>query len=362
MSKKIKIYFFIPSLRAGGAERVVSFIAQKIDKTKFDSTLYVIGTNKDATFEVKEVPVVFLNHERVSKSFGSIFKTLRKGKPDIVFGTIGHVNILLGFFKLLFPRTVFIGREVNVISVLSEVQEMKGRMPKWLSTFLMNRLDVMVCQSKDMAEDVKKVFGFKEKKISIINNPISEKFQLKFKEEEEEKEKHNSYNLITIGSLTNRKGHIRIIEVLKNLQIPFTYTIVGNGDLRDVVFSTIKKNNLEENVQHIPFSNDVQSLLQKNDLFLLGSFVEGFPNVLLESCAVGTPVVAFNAPGGINEIIIEGVNGYIADTPEDYLQKIMLSYKKEWNIEAIRNSVISRYNEQKIIKDYEELFLSKINR
>jgi glycosyltransferase involved in cell wall biosynthesis len=355
---RTKIYFFIPSLRAGGAERVVSFIAQKIDKSKFDTTLFVIGSNKDATFQVKDVNLQFLNHNRVSRSFGTVYKTIKKGKPDIVFGTIGHVNIMLGLCKIFFPKTIFIGREVNVISVLSEVQEMKGKLPKWLGLYLINRLDVMVCQSVDMAVDVKKMFGIPDKKIKIINNPVSKKFQLK----NSKKGSNPIFKLITIGSLSSRKGHLRILELLRDLTIPFSYTIVGNGDLKDKIFETISNYNLEDKVTHIPFSNEVAQLLQDHDLFLLGSFVEGFPNVLLESCAVGTPVISFNILGGINEIIIEGVNGYIANTPEQYVKKIKLASKQDWDIKAIRNTVVSRYNEEKIISDYEKLFLSEVNK
>ena len=39
---------------------------------------------------------------------------------------------------------------------------------------------------------------------------------------------------------------------------------------------------------------------------LLIRAVEGFPNVLIESCVVGTPILAFNAPGGLDEIIEKG--------------------------------------------------------
>ncbi|MDP2527935.1 glycosyltransferase [Maribacter dokdonensis] len=352
---KIKIFFFIPSLRAGGAERVVSFVAQKIDKSKFETTLFVIGSNKDATFKVSDVNIKFLNHDRVSRSFGSVFKTIKKGKPDIVFGTIGHVNIMLGLCKMFFPKITFIGREVNVISKLAEVQHIKATLPPWLNKYLMHKLDVMVCQSIDMANDIKQLSNFPEDKIAIINNPISDKYQLKIAKQDKSK----PLKLITVGSLSGRKGHLRILEVLKDLKIPFSYTMVGNGELKDEIFDVIEKYNLTEKISHIAFSNEVSTLLQQHDIFLLGSFVEGFPNVLLESCAVGTPVIAFNAPGGINEIIIEDINGYIAENQKEYLDKILLAASKDWDIAEIRNAVVSRYNERKIIADYENLFLSK---
>ena len=52
MDNKIKVFFFIPTLVAGGAERVMSFVAQNIDKNKFDVTLIVIGFKKNAKYEL----------------------------------------------------------------------------------------------------------------------------------------------------------------------------------------------------------------------------------------------------------------------------------------------------------------------
>ena len=47
--------------------------------------------------------------------------------------------------------------------------------------------------------------------------------------------------------------------------------------------------------------------LSDSDFFIQGSYVEGFPNSVLESCSVGTPVIAFNCPGGTKEIICAAI-------------------------------------------------------
>src|SRR5690606_663346 len=104
----------------------------------------------------------------------------------------------------------------------------------------------------------------------------------------------------------------------------FNYTLVGNGVDRDEIFAHAKNLGLTDNIKHIPFTNEVATYLKENDVFLQGSFVEGFPNALLESCAVGTPVIAFKAPGGIDEIIENGINGFIADDKDDFLAKLQL--------------------------------------
>jgi glycosyltransferase involved in cell wall biosynthesis len=88
---------------------------------------------------------------------------------------------------------------------------------------------------------------------------------------------------------------------------------------------------------------------------LQGSYSEGFPNALLESCVVGTPVIAFNVPGGTKEIIEDGVNGFLVKNENEFLEK--LNDNRIWDPEAIRESVVRKFSKEKILKQYENLFL-----
>ena len=54
---QIKIFFILPSLKAGGAERVISFVSQNIDKDKFKPYLLVAGFEKDSVYDVSNIEV-----------------------------------------------------------------------------------------------------------------------------------------------------------------------------------------------------------------------------------------------------------------------------------------------------------------
>jgi glycosyltransferase involved in cell wall biosynthesis len=159
--------------------------------------------------------------------------------------------------------------------------------------------------------------------------------------------------------LAKQKGHIRILKALREIKFPFNYTIIGDGPEKHNIFSYINNFHLHEYVTHIPFTKDVQNYLSNSDVFLQGSYVEGFPNALIESCAVGTPVVAYKAPGGIDEIIINGKNGFIAADHNDFVEKINLLANRinELSPSKVRNVVYSKYDSSKIIKEYEDLFI-----
>ncbi|MEO6348106.1 MAG: glycosyltransferase family 4 protein, partial [Aquaticitalea sp.] len=115
---------------------------------------------------------------------------------------------------------------------------------------------------------------------------------------------------------------------------------------------------LKDKITHIPFTNEVNRYLRQSDVYLQSSYVEGFPNAVIESCAVGTPVIAYKAPGGINEIIVEGVNGYVADDEKEFLEYINQVYSNNIFVpQIVSDSVYSKFGKEKILKEYEDLII-----
>ena len=355
IKKKIKVIFLLPSLCAGGAERVISFVSQSIDKEKFYPILLVAGFKKDTVYVINDVDVIYLNKPRILTAIPSIIYTLNKYKPNIVLSSISHVNTLMSMFSLFFRNTKFIGREATVLSKRSK--EKKSR--KWSPYDIMpngfRNLDALICQSQDMAEDMITNYNVPKKNIYIINNPISNIPNLKSNQSITKIRK-----FITVGRLSEVKGHHRILDILSRLNEPFSYTIIGNGSLKEEIFEKSKELGIYDYITYIPFTNRINEHIAENDMFLQGSYVEGFPNALLESCVVGTPVLAFKAPGGTKEIVIEEVNGFLVDSEEAYLEK--LRDKREWDPAKIRASVYQKFNKEVIIQQYEDLFINIIEK
>lgn len=353
-SNKINITFVLPNLMAGGAERVMSFIAENIDSTKFNSTLVIVGHSKDASYEVKNIPVIFLEKPRVSKGVYSLFKYIKKNKPDIVISAIAHLNTVTALLSIAFPKIIFIAREVNVLSVLSEYENQRNTTPYgFLANRRFNYFDKIVCQSNDMLDDFHKNFDIKKNKLVLINNPITHGFKVK------ERTKVNTpINFITVARFDQEKGHHRILEALSKVSFDFHYTLIGQGGLYEEIFKLIDEYNLKNKITHIPYTNKVSKYLEMSDLYLQGSYTEGFPNAVIESCMVGTPILAIDAPGGINEIIYPNVNGKIVSNVDEFVEALE-SINSSYNFNPIDVSatVNTRYNSETIIAKYEDLFV-----
>ena len=349
---KIKVTFVLPNLLAGGAERVFSYIAQNLDPKKFDTTLLIIGYSKDASYDVDGINLVFLEQPRVKTGIPALYKYIRKNKPDILLSANSHLNIVVAYLSIFFPKTKFIAREVTVLSLDAAFFRTKKFSPlSNIGDKRFNFFDIIVCQSQDMREDIRDSYNVNENKFVVINNPITDSFKLK-----DHHVKSNPIQYITVGRLSKEKGIDRILKVLSKVDFPFHYTLIGNGAEKERLFSLIENYGLQDKITHIEFTKNVAKCLSESGLFLQGSYFEGFQNCLIESCSVGTPVIAFKAPGGTKEIVENGVNGFIVDTEKDYLEKLKDS--REWNPEKVRASVYDKFNKDIILKQYEDLFMN----
>ena len=355
MSKK-KILFIIPSLKAGGAERVISFLAKNLNPNVFEIKLLVIGFKKDSVYSLDNLDVSFFNQDRMLNGIKPLFKFIKIHKPDIVFGSIRYVNILLGFYNLIFRNVRFVVRDASVMSTMLKFSKSKDQIPDFLVKFLYNHLDAIVCQSNDIKNDLINKLGIKDSKLITINNPITQIQQFSISKTEYS----SKIKFITIGRLSEEKGHERILIGLSKVKnYSYSHTIIGSGPLELKIKDLAIELGIIDKIKFIPYTSEVLESLSKSDFFIQGSYVEGFPNAVLECCSVGTPVLAFDCPGGTKEIIENGINGFLAVNEDDFNKTLQnLNKIPVFERDIVRASVLSKFSSQKIIKEYENLFLS----
>jgi glycosyltransferase involved in cell wall biosynthesis len=136
---------------------------------------------------------------------------------------------------------------------------------------------------------------------------------------------NKKFTVVTVANLVPVKNINFIIKIAKDLP-DIDFLIVGEGPEKEMHKSTIKSNNLK-NVKLLGFMSpdEIKKIYDESDCFLLTSLAEGTPTSALEAMASGLPIVASNA-GGLNNIIIDGINGFVIDNYEkqNYVDKIKL--------------------------------------
>lgn len=209
-----------------------------------------------------------------------------------------------------------------------------------------------------MESDLLRVYPNLKGKTCVIYNPISEHI---VNYQQGEKKRKENY-LLCVGRLVRQKNFshaIQAFSIYSKKNPDCQLKIIGTGDQEDALKKLAKKLEIEDKVQFLGFKQDVRPYYLKAKATILSSNYEGFPNVLLESIALGTPVVAYDCPSGPAEIIQEGVNGFLVE---------------HLNIKALSSALIAldnhffdpekiiqtskKFNSREIIEQYEKTLLS----
>jgi len=120
------------------------------------------------------------------------------------------------------------------------------------------------------------------------------------------------------GRLSPEKNYAAMIEAARRVcprHAQARFVIFGEGFLRPELERRIAEAGLQRRVLLPGFRTDLPALLSEIDVFMLPSFTEGLPNVVLEAYASRKPVVA-TAVGGTPEVVQDGVSGFLTATDD----------------------------------------------
>jgi len=123
------------------------------------------------------------------------------------------------------------------------------------------------------------------------------------------------------GRLSPEKNYGGMIKAAREVAARNTsvyFVIFGEGFLRSDLEAQIASTGLTGRFMLPGFRADLQAVLHDIDIFMLPSFTEGLPNVILEAYAVSKPVVATRV-GGTPEVVQEGVSGFLTRPDEHKL-------------------------------------------
>ena len=306
------VLFLIPSLRGGGAERVITTLLQHLDRSSFKLTLAIVDA-REAVF-LNEVPAdvefIDLRCRRVRYALPKIVALIWKRRPDVVFSTLGHLNLALAMLRPFLPRhPCYIARETVVVSeVLAACRYPWLR--RWMYRHFYFNHDVVVCQSQDMLEDLVENYTFSEERTVLIHNPVNVERIRRSVEEScpdyvSAVERHSDIvQLVAAGRLVDQKGFDMLIDAMTLLHdARIRLTILGVGPLRASLERLAQTMGVADQVQFAGYQTNPYAWFARADAFVLSSRYEGFSNVVLEALACGTPIIATPAPGGTREIL-----------------------------------------------------------
>lgn len=317
-----KVCFFSGDItRSGGTERVSVMIANDLAKQgKYEICFLSLCEQKqEPFFDIHEsIKRYKLGEKWIQPGLGylPLVPRLRQFLKEYDIDVIIDIDIVLD--SLSIPAAWKLKTKVLSWEHSNCYFELSVLYRKAILKFSVRHSDYVVTLTEGDKKNYQKLLG-RTKNIEAIYNPMEEQTIVSDKEPDS--------RIITVGRLVSGKGMDYLarvaVSVLKKHR-NWKWYVLGEGEERTFLEKMIRENQLEKQLILTGLVDNVGEYLAQSKLFVLTSKSEGLPMCLLEAKAYNLPCVSFDIPTGPNEIIEDGVNGYLIEPfdCEDMADKI----------------------------------------
>lgn len=298
----MRIAFFIGHMGQGGAERVISILANEYANNGWDVDIVMLLADRvehDLKPQVRTIPMVGSSQgyiKNVVPWLVRIRRYINTERPDRVVSFMGRINALV--------LTATLGMRLPV--VVSERNDPKhdgrGKAMLWYCNKIYRRARKIVFQNRH--EQSCFDASLKTKGI-IIPNPV---YVTALKGIE------GPIPIIaTAGRLSLQKNHYMLVDAMQILHEKYPLIkcrIYGDGSLKETLQQYIDSKDLNSIVTLEGNRRDLHERLADCSMFVLTSNFEGLSNALIEAMMMGMPCITTDYPGA-DELIVDKVNGLI---------------------------------------------------
>ena len=350
----------MPSLAGGGAERVMLNLAAGFARRGFHPDLVLAAAEGSLSNAVPAgVRVIDLKVSRTLRALPGLAAYLRRERPVSLLSALDHAN-LVALAAARTPRA----RTRTIISIhctrAAEVDDgfdLRDRSIPVLLGFAHRWADGIVAVSDGVAEDASETIGIPRERIEVIYNPVigPELFQ-----SAAEPPRHAWFEdagspvVLGVGRLSPQKNFPALIEAFSRVrrQHEARLVILGEGSERVALEALVRRLGMTDCVSLPGFLDNPYACMARAAVFVLSSNWEGLPTALIESLALGTPVVSTDCPSGPREILREGALGRLVPTGDtnslaEAIEVALATRRADAPAEALRpfmsNVVLDQY-------------------
>ena len=315
----MKILVLHGHLSMGGEERVLLNVLRNLVELNYDVDLLITWNHKENNLFENEIPKK-VNYEFLFDSYNGknklikeiyrikakttylkkIEKKIKNEKYDIV---IDYSSNLLKYdnFDIKIPVFAWIHFSLTFGEklTLEKIKKYKKQYKKYSKIFAITRV---------MKEEFINKVGIEKKKVELVYNPID--LKLIEKKAENVEKKYENYlkqdYFLQVSRLTQQKQPEHLVDIyykLKQAGIKEKLYFIGDGEKKEIIKQKIKEYNLEDYIILLGQIENPYPFFKNAKLFVHTAKYEGLPTVLLESLALGTPVVSYDCPTGPRDIL-----------------------------------------------------------
>lgn len=311
------VALFLPSLAGGGGERVVLNLASGFAAQGLRTDLILASaTGPYLTSVPASVRIVDLGAARVLYALPRLTRYLRRERPVALIAALNHANVvaMLAARASRVHTPTIISIHNTLSSELLDTRLARMRLLPQMYYALRHWPQAIVAVSEGVADDFSARTGIARNCIDVIQNPvITPQLHAAIRAPAPHPwfDSADPPIVLGIGRLTAQKNFSRLIDAfaIVRRRRPARLVILGDGPERELLEAKVRELGLGESVLLPGFVANPYACIARSRVFVLSSDYEGLPTVLIESLAIGTPVVATDCPSGPREILRNGELG-----------------------------------------------------
>ncbi len=328
------IAFYLPSLRGGGAEKVMLNLATEFANRGYTIDMVLVQDRGEYLDDVPDsVNIVDLNTKRFLAALPSLARYLQREQPDAMLSTIDTANITAILAKRASRvSTRIVIRISNMLSTKEANGELKHRLVHRTAKYVYPYADEIVVVSDGVGEDILKMTDASPEQITTIYNPSVTEELLNKRDEPVDhpwfSEDQDIPVILGVGELTEQKDFETLIRSFNRIieQQKARLVILGEGPKRKDLETLIEELGLAEFISMPGFVDNPYAYMSKTEVFVLCSQWEGCPNVLIEAMACGAAVVSTDCPSGPKEILDGGAHGLLVSVGDEKQMSRSITY------------------------------------
>ena len=362
----IPLLFAIPSMGLGGSELVMLNLLKGIDNRRFQLHLAMIQATGDRIADIPtHIKVHDLGVKRARNAIVPLIALCWKIRPKAILSTSAHLNSAVIAARPFLPNpTALLTREGANITAPGST----SRTRLMIYRHLYRRSDAVICQSDAMREELIRAFGIPASKAVRIYNPV-DIGQLSERADSEP----NPYSgagpaVVGVGRFSREKGFDLLIESMAKVHRVFpnsSLTLVGDGPDCDALLGMREKLGLNACIRFVGPKRNPYPYIKHANLLVLPSRCEALPNVVLEAIALGTPVVATNCTGALQEVARYTTLLHLAQTTSVEalsagIEHVLSIAKTKVSI-APESQFVAEFGLNSVVKQYENAILACID-